>query len=462
MRLNFPLITLVLLGLLLAGSYPVAPAKAQTEPPGIQVTSQSAESNFPNDMRFLLTARSPDEINEVRLYFKLPSKVSSAYRVVEFTPGTTISGESVIRVGLGDSYLPPGSELQYYFELRDRGQRVLRTPSRTFIYEDSRLQWRSISSGIITVYYSGGLTEERAKVVLAASQESMSKMVPVLGIQPTRPLRIVAYGNYRDMRGAIPFRSRATQEQLVTEGQAHTEERVLMVLGSLPGIRGVAAHEFAHLLVAEAAGSAIARMPSWLNEGLAEYANPEPAPTYDEYLRRAIQEGKLQPLWHLTAFNGTPDDIIIAYGHSSSVVQYLIDTHGENKIAEVMRAMRTSLNVNVDEALQQVYGFDQYGVDSAWRGSKGLQPLPPRQTAEPPTLRSTLSPAAQPTPTAPAAPVPETKPAPAASPAPSGAAPPGAAGCNGSSTDVAWLALLGVVAGMMAVRSKRRQPPALT
>jgi hypothetical protein len=330
----------LLLGLLSAAAcLGAAVVQAQTQTEGIQVTDQGAQSQFPDQMRFYLTARSPDEIHEVRLFFKKSRQVSSAYRAVEFTPGATITGQTLIRVGLGDAYLPPGTELQYYFEVRDRGQRVLRTPAQTFIYEDTRLQWRSVTGDLITVYYSGAVTEARARVVLEASQESMTRMLPVLGIQPTRPLRIVAYGSYQDMRGALPFRARTVQEQLVTEGQAFTEERVLLVLASNSGIRGIAAHEFSHLLVAEAAGTAVQRVPAWLNEGLAEYANPEPMPSYDQYLRRAIQDGRLKPLWHLITFGGTPDDIIIAYGHSSSVVEYLITTYGEGKIAEVMRAL---------------------------------------------------------------------------------------------------------------------------
>ncbi len=456
MRRTLYLTWLVLLCLLLAGSYPASPlVQAQTDASQLQVTSQGAEATFPDQMRFHLTATSPDQIDEVRLFFKRAGQVSSAYRAVEFTPGTTISGQAVLRLGLGDAYLPPGSELQYYFELRDAGQRVLRTPAQTFIYQDTRLQWRSVTGGIITVYYGGGLTEDRAKLVLAASQESMAKMLPVLGIQPTRPLRIVAYGNYRDMGGALPFRSRATQEQLVTEGQAFTDERVLLVLGSDPGVRGIAAHEFAHLLVAEAAGNAIQRVPAWLNEGLAEYANPESAPSYDQYLRRAVRDGTVRPLWHLIAFNGTPDDIITAYGQSSAVVQFLIDTHGEDKIAEVMRAFRS--NLNVDRALERVYGFDQYGLDTAWRKSVGLAPLPPRETAEGPAT-ATPGPTPVPTPGATPAPVATAEPSPlppTTGPGSGAAVPPGAAGCNGASPDLAWLALLGAVAGVMLVRRRR-------
>ena len=53
--------------------------------------------------------------------------------------------------------------------------------------------------------------------------------MPVLGIAPTEPLRIVAYNNYRHMSSALPFRSQAVQEQLQTQGMAFSDEQVLLV-----------------------------------------------------------------------------------------------------------------------------------------------------------------------------------------------------------------------------------------
>ena len=68
------------------------------------------------------------------------------------------------------------------------------------------------------------LVEQRAEVVLEAARTTLESMGPVLGIQPEHPLHIVTYHNYRDMIGALPFRSRTTQEQLITKGMAFDEE----------------------------------------------------------------------------------------------------------------------------------------------------------------------------------------------------------------------------------------------
>ena len=177
------------------------------------------------------------------------------------------------------------------------------------------------------------------------------------------------------MSSALPFRSQAVREQLQTQGMAFSTERVLLVHGFDATVKGTVSHEFTHLLVAEAAGRAYAQVPAWLNEGLAEYGNIDPTDNYDGALRYGIFTRRLKPLWYQDAFSGTPDDIIIAYGQGRSVVSYMIGQYGKEKMVELFQVLRSTLNI--DSALQQVYGFDQYGLDTEWREAIGIDPLPP-------------------------------------------------------------------------------------
>ena len=56
------------------------------------------------------------------------------------------------------------------------------------------------------------------------------------------------------------------------------------------------------------------------------------------------------------------------------MVRYLIARYGPEKIAELMLTLHTTLDI--DQALQAVYGFDQHGLDTEWRLQIGLEPLP--------------------------------------------------------------------------------------
>jgi hypothetical protein len=347
----------------------------------IQVLATEAESQFPDGVKFSITVSSSEEIDEIRVFFKKVGQSKlSAYRTVDFQPGTLITGESMLSAGGGGDYFPPGTRIVFSFEVRDKGGAVFRTPDQDFVYIDNRFEWLTRSSDLITVYYYGEYVEERANTVLEAAEASMVLMAPVLGTAPTEPLRIVSYNNYRHMSAALPFRSQAVREQLQTQGMAFVEERVLLVHGFDPTVKGTVSHEFTHLLVAEAAGRAYPQVPAWLNEGLAEYGNIDPTDSYDAALRYGIFTRRLKPLWYQDSFSGTPDDIIIAYGQGRSVVNYMIDRYGPDKMSQLFTTLRGTLNI--DLALTQVYGFDQFGLDSEWREAIGIDPLPSPEELE--------------------------------------------------------------------------------
>ena len=400
MRLLLPPVALAaLFGFILLLSGVAHPVQAQQEGE-IRILSHRVESRFPDSVHFFIEAAGPDEINDIRVYLKTIGQVSrSAYRQVEFEPGTAVSGEAELLSG-GNNYFPPGTRMAYSFELRDTAGRVLRTEEQIFVYLDNRFEWLTVSAGLITVYYNNPLVAERAQHVLDTAAATLEYMGPVLGINPQEPLHIVTYHNYRDMAGALPFQSQAHQEQLITAGMAFDEERVLLVYSGGQGVTGTTAHEFIHLLVGDATGRAYSQVPDWLNEGLAEYGDFSPDTDRDRYLQWAIRQGKLRPLWQQGNFSGTPEDILIGYGQGLSVVSFMVETYGVDKMADLMRAIASTLNI--DAALLQVYGFDEYGLDGLWRQSLGLEPLPrpeppvpqqrsPSRTRIAPTPRPTLA-----------------------------------------------------------------------
>ena len=314
---------------LLALSLASMPGQVAADDGDIEVLERKAESQFPEGIRFTVKARSSHEIDDIRVFFKkLGNTRLSAYRPVEFEPGLEVTGVSLLSSGGLGSYFPPGTKIEYSFEIRDKSGAVHRTENQEFVYLDNRFEWLTVTSGLITVYYYSEYVENRAEIVLEAASEALERMLPVLGIAPEEPLRIVTYNNYTHMSEALPFRSQATTDKLITEGMAFSEERVLLVLGSNATVKGTVSHEFTHLLVGEASGRANREVPSWLNEGLAEYGNVDPTDGYEAALRYGIFSQRIKPLWYLTSFGGTPEDIIIAYGHARSVVFHMIDTYG--------------------------------------------------------------------------------------------------------------------------------------
>ena len=187
-------------------------------------------------------------------------------------PVQTVSGEAELLTS-GNNYVPPGTRLTYHFEVTDETGKVHLSDEEVFVYLDSRFEWLTVSEGIVTVYYNDPLVKSRAEHVLETALASKEITGPLLGVDPEEPLHIVTYHNYRDMIGALPFRSEATGSQLITAGMAFDRERVLLVHSGDSSVTGTTAHEFVHLLVGDALGRAYPQVPAWLNEGLAEYGS---------------------------------------------------------------------------------------------------------------------------------------------------------------------------------------------
>ena len=347
----------------------------------VKVLEASAESEFPDGIRFHVSAESSEIIDEVRVFFKKADQSGrSAYRSLDFEPGERVAGDTLLPASGGGDYFPPGTKISYHFEVRDKAGGVVRTDETEFVYIDNRFHWLTVSDDLITVYYYSEYVEERARKILEAARQTMDNMVKVLGIAPTEPLRIVTYNNYRHMSSALPFRSQAVNEELQAQGMAFSDERVLLIHGFDPTVTGTVSHEFTHLLVAEAAGGTSASVPSWLNEGLAEYGNIDKTDDYDAALRYGIYTRRIRPLWYLRTFSGEPEDILIAYGQGKSVVSFMVGRWGEDRISRLFDVLRDTNDI--DSAMLTVYGVDQYGLDTAWRQALGMEPLPSPEELE--------------------------------------------------------------------------------
>ena len=133
----------------------------------------------------------------------------------------------------------------------------------------------------------------------------------------------------------------------------------------LSGLQGDSLiHELTHLMVNEAVDSPRAKVPAWLNEGLAMYF--ESGSSHREsQVRDGRRNGWLLPLRHMESVPGRPSEVRVFYSQSASVVRYLMDDHGSARMGRLLTLIDRGLDI--DDALGQVYGFDVNGLDSAWR-----------------------------------------------------------------------------------------------
>ena len=376
----------------------------------VQFGEQSVVTNFPEDMVFTLEFTADRPVARANLTFLIVGQDSRRVEPADVEEGQPTTAEFTLRTRGGSStFIPPGAVISYMWIIEDEEGNAAETEATEFVYTDTRFEWNAVSWENVTVYYNGPV-QTRAETVLDASAQTLGSMGRLLETSLTRNINIVMYNNPVQMKDALPFISRTSSSGLVTQGQAHGKEGVLLINGFDSQIRGIVSHEVTHLLVAQAAEGPGKRVPDWLNEGLAEYGNIEPGFSYDLAVLRAVRTDTLYPLVQLANRPGDPEDVIVFYGHSRQVVHFMIDTFGAAKMSELLREYRDG-EQNFEDTLERVYGIDLVALDNMWRDSIGVPPVSmerignrPESTAptpiptRPPLGASTATPAPAPMP----------------------------------------------------------------
>ena len=455
----------------------------------IRVVSSSVTSEFPEGLRYRVDVSGDNEITSVAVRFRIGQQTRGAFEYLEHDPGLVIESELFWRTNTGARYIPPGTIIYYNFEIEDSEGERLETEPQEFIYHDARFQWNEVSEGSVTVAYHGPV-QKRANIVLDAIIDTMGFMGPLLGADTVSPIRVTMYNNVKEMLEALPPGSTTIRRELITEGQAFTSIGTLLTLGGGRAANGTASHEVIHILVHRAATGVFSTVPSWLNEGLAEFGNIAPGFSYDIALEFAVAADRLMPITTGQVIPGDPEAAIIFYGEASSIVSFMVSNFGPARMNELMATLKSGRNM--DDALRQVYGVDRLDLENLWRewigapayvppapGSTRPTPIPlptvlpysltPQpsgltvagteataspepQEADTPTPVPTLTPTAEPEPTALATALPT-------APEPTVQAPGGGGACSGPSPggprtmDMSALALL---AGLVGLGIRRR------
>jgi hypothetical protein len=153
-------------------------------------------------------------------------------------------------------------------------------------------------------------------------------------------------------------------------------------------------HELTHVLVGHLTFSCLGDVPTWLNEGLAVYSEGDLDSPSQKQLDDAIRNDTLLSVRSLSGgFSEVSSKANLSYSQSYSIVKFLIDTYGQEKMNLLLLTLRDG--TSIDDSLQKVYGFNVEGLEDAWRKRIGAKPRAqaPNPTATPqPTIVPTYVP----------------------------------------------------------------------
>ena len=332
----------------------------------IEVVSTGEEVSFPGNVDLSVTAEGDADIVEVRLFYRTVGSQVWAYAYPDFVPANRVTA-SLNLTGEVSTYLPPGTEVEYYYEITDAQGNVLRTEPTVVEYEDTRFDWEEVKVGPLTLRYYDQ-SDLRVRGVVRSLEADLARLQRVLQLDQTEEIKGVIYSRRSHTLEAFPQQSRTTTEQQTFQGFAFPESRLFLGLGM---DRGLIVHESAHLLFDQAMGESALPTPAWLDEGFASYMDPSV-----KIFSGGSLNDRTNPLRAMNTVTGTPHNIGTFYQKSLSVVAFMIDEFGETSFQRFISQLGNGNTM--DAALTSVYGLDLDGLDARWAGEPpgGREPAP--------------------------------------------------------------------------------------
>ncbi len=349
------------------------------------VTDNRVTFDFPLTATFSATITSNSEIQSVVLEYGNEQQTCGdvvAKAFPQFTPGTRVDAEWTWEMRQSGS-LPPGATLWWRWRVTDANGVETVSDTQTATWLDDVHAWKTLNEGQINFHWYRG-DESFARDLLGAAQAGLEFNETQSGLVAEAPIDIYIFADTNDLREAILY------EPSWTGGQAFPDQDIVILGISQSDMdwgRDAIVHELTHVLVGHLTFSCLGDVPTWLNEGLAVYSEGELDPASQQQLDDAIQNDTLLTVRSLSSgFSEVPDKAYLSYSQSYSVTKFLVETYGQEKMTALLTSLRDGMTI--DEALQNVYGFDVEGLEDEWRAGIGAAP---RTVSAQPTAQPTAT-----------------------------------------------------------------------
>jgi hypothetical protein len=343
----------------------VTPSSTAAET-NIAIVSNTAVEAFPDKITFSLKGNSPETIQAASIEYGTDERsltTETNRTEIEFTKSTNIDiswGWEMKKSGS----IPPGATVWWRWVLTGANGKTFTVPKKTLFYTDTRFTWQVKKLTDMDIYWQGK-DETLVNTLANEVQTRLARIQLNITIPAERKPKVFVYSSSEELRGAVLF------QQEWTGALAYTTYNIVLTAVNTSNIewaKGALPHEITHLMVREAIFGPFGNIPLWLNEGLAKYSEGPMTDDYKQILNTAIANNTLITIQSLSSsFPTASSGAYLAYAESNSIVSYLINTYGWEKMRNLLSIFKEG-STN-DKALQSVYSLDVNGLDVAWRAS---------------------------------------------------------------------------------------------
>lgn len=333
----------------------------------ITITHRDPFVVFPDRISFnaQITSRAP--ITEIVLEYGVDKRTCgdvTARAFPTFTSDTTVDAHWTWEM-LNTGSEPPGATVWYRWRATDEAGHVAVSDTQRVVWLDKTYNWQQLTSGDLTLHWYRG-DSTFARTLLDTAVEGIERLRRFTGVTPQNPIDLYIYGNTIQMQEAILY------EPNWTGGVAFPANNIT-IIGISPNDAQTIAwgqrtiiHELTHLIVGQMTFSCGENVPTWLDEGIAVYAEGG-LDGYSQYVfDEAVLTNSLLPVRAISSgFSQHPDLADLSYSQSFSMVSYLIETYGSAKLLALLANLRAGMTV--EAGVQAAYGFDLEGLEDRWR-----------------------------------------------------------------------------------------------
>ena len=333
---------------------------AHAQPTTIRIVSDEIAQNFPYNIEFTLGAEDTYEITEISIRFKSPASDIWTYGYPNFVPGRQVKARYKLNTN-GSMYVAPGTDLKYFYVITNSNGQLFTTEPQIITYLDTRFTWNTTDKGSLRIMWHETPAND-LKQISAELSISINRIRAILGTESTNLMKGIIYNTSSEGELAFPPQSSTLTMERIFQGFAFPEWGIFLGIGLQTDL---IVHEVSHLLMSQVVSSPGATIPSWVNEGFANYVASEGSSRYRISAIPGIRNHLYSmPLRNMNSIPGKANDIHAFYEKSESVVRFMINEFGEVKFREFLKQLNH--RTRPDDALKSSYGFGINELEGRW------------------------------------------------------------------------------------------------
>ena len=231
--------------------------------------------------------------------------------------------------------------------------------------QDKNFEWQYLQSEHFDIYFNKG-GKNVATFTAQVAEDSYQQLRKDFRYDLVDRIKIIVYNSHNDF-GQTNVDLNPPEESVGGFTEFFKNRVVIPYEGEWEKFRHVIHHELTHAVMLQMVYGAGAQsiitgmtqfqMPLWFIEGLAEYESRGWDIESDMFMRDATVSGYLPPIDYLYAF--------LAYKGGQSVLEYIADRYGNEKIGELIGKVKLSKSLN--RGLKQSIGIDTEELTKRWQ-----------------------------------------------------------------------------------------------